>query len=73
MTSESLLTKEGLAGGLGQRSENSLQIAVLSGSTEHLPAPEGLDKRRSKGAACANSAVHENPLVLKRDRLLNPV
>jgi hypothetical protein len=30
-------------------------------------------KEALNGVGCANSAVQENPLVLKRDPLLNPV
>ena len=43
MITESLSSKEGLAGRVGQASENSPQIGVLSESKEHLRGKEELD------------------------------
>ncbi len=42
MNTEPLSIKEGLAGRVGQRSENSLQIGTSSDSAEHLRETEGL-------------------------------
>jgi hypothetical protein len=53
MITESLLIKERLAGRVGGTSENSLQIALPSGSTKHLLETEGLDELGSKGL-CGN-------------------
>jgi hypothetical protein len=44
MITESVWSKEGLAGRAGQMSGNSQQIGFFVESTEHLPKTEGLDE-----------------------------
>jgi hypothetical protein len=61
---ESLLNKEGIAGGIGHRAENSPQITVLFDLMEHLPDKEGFGISSAAGSSHSgwNSALFRGAL-----------
>jgi hypothetical protein len=65
---------EGVTPGVWLESpETATTVRVENGETLTTDGPFVAVKEALNGVGCANSAVQENPLVLKRDPLLNPV